>query len=93
MYEIAKQPIVLMGHIETICEERGFIPPVEVNATDFDGTVWEFDFSPEYDSVDLLLVAPRLPVTLRLRDAKGSSAEAQVTDLRCPPGWIRRFLQ
>lgn len=91
--EIAMQLIVLMAHIEGISEEQQFVSPVEVNATDLDGNEWGFEYSPEWDSADLLQIAPTLPVTLRLKDAKGKSVETQITELTLCPEWIKRFLQ
>lgn len=91
--EISVQLIALMAHVEGICEERGLVPPIDVTATDIDGNVWEFDYSPEYDWVDLLQVAPRLPITLRLIGANGDSAELLIADLNPRPEWMRPFLQ
>jgi hypothetical protein len=91
--EIAIQLIALMAHIEGISEEQQFVPPVEVNATDQDGKVWNFEYSPEWDSVDLLPVAPSLPISLRLKDANGSFVETQITDSTLRPEWLKRFLQ
>jgi hypothetical protein len=91
--EIAIQLIALMAHIEGISEERQFVPPVEVNVTDQDGKVSGFEYSPEWDGVDLLQTPPRLPVTLRMKDANGSSVETRLTDLTLRPDWIKRFLQ
>lgn len=91
--EIAVQLITLMAHIEGISEEQQFVPPVAVNVTDQDGNVWDFEYSPEWDSSDLLQVAPTLPATLRLTDASGSSVETQITELTLRPDWIKRFLQ
>jgi hypothetical protein len=91
--EIAMQLIALMAHIEGISEEQQFVSPVEVNATDKDGNEWDFEYSPEWDSAGLLQIAPTLPVTLRLKDANGKSAETQITELTLRPEWIKRFLQ
>jgi hypothetical protein len=52
-----------------------------VDATDFDGRVWNFDFNPEFDSLELLLSRRTLPITLQLRDAAGTIIEDQITDL------------
>jgi hypothetical protein len=91
--ETAIQMIALMAHIEGISEEQQLVPPVEVNATDQDGKVWAFEYSPEWDSVDLLQVVPRLPITLRLKDANGSFVETRITDSTLRPEWLKRFLQ
>ena len=91
--EIAMQLIALMAYIEGISEEQQFVPPVDVNATDQDGKVWNFEYSPEWDSVDLLQIAPISPVTLRLKDANGKSVETQIAELTLRPEWIKRFLQ
>ena len=91
--EIAIQLITLMAHIEGISAEQQFVSPVEVNVTDQDGKVWDFEYSPEWDSADLLQVAPTLPVTLRLTDAEGKSVEIDITDLTLRPEWIKRLLQ
>jgi hypothetical protein len=91
--EIAVQLITLMTHVEGISEENQLIPPIEVRATDRDGRVSDFQYSPEWDSVDILHEAPRLPVSLRLRDAKGKTIETNITDGTLRPEWIRRFLQ
>jgi hypothetical protein len=91
--EIARQLIVMMAQVEGVCEEHKLIPPIEVNATDLQGRVWGFDYSPEGDSVEVLLVAPSLPLTLRLRDAEGSTAEARISSLTLRPVWMKRFLQ
>jgi hypothetical protein len=91
--EIAMQLIALMAHIEGISDEQQFLLPIEVNATDQDGNEWDFEYSPEWDSVDLLQVAPTLPVTLRLKDANGRFVETQITELTLRPDWIKRLLQ
>lgn len=91
--EIAVQLIALMAHVEGISEENLLIPPIEVRATDRDGTQWEFEYSPEWDSVDVLYEVPKLPVLLRLTDAMGKSIETGITDLTLRPEWIARFLQ
>jgi hypothetical protein len=90
--EIAIQLIALMAHVEGIAEEQKFVPPVEVSATDLDGQIWEFEYSPEWDSVGLLHVTPRLPMTLRLKDASGNSVETRITDSTLRPEWLKRFL-
>lgn len=91
--EIAIQLITLMAHVEGISEENQLTPPIEVRATDRDGTQWEFEYSPEWDSVDILFEVPKLPVSLRLTDAMGKSVETEITDLTLRPEWIKRFLQ
>jgi hypothetical protein len=91
--EIAIQLITLMAHIEGMSAEQQFVPPVAVNATDQDGNEWDFEYSPEWDCVDLLQVAPTLPVTLRLKDANGKFVETQITELTLRPDWIKRLLQ
>jgi hypothetical protein len=91
--EIAIQLFTLMAHVEGISEENQLIPPIEVRATDRDGKVSDFEFSPEWDSVDILQTAPRLPVSLRLTDAKGKTIETDITDLTLRSEWISRFLQ
>jgi hypothetical protein len=85
--------IELIALIEGISEEQQFVPPVEVKATDQDGNAWDFEYDPERDCVNLLQIAPTLPVTLRLKDANGKSAETQITELTLRPEWIKRFLQ
>ena len=87
------QLIALMAHIEGISDEQQFLLPIEVNATDQDGNEWDFEYSPEWDSVDLLQVAPTLPVALRLKDANGRIVETQITELTLRPDWIKRLLQ
>ena len=91
--EIDMKLIALMAHIEGISDEQQFLLPIEVNATDQDGNEWDFEYSPEWDSVDLLQVAPTLPVTLRLKDANGRFVETQITELTLRPDWIKRLLQ
>lgn len=91
--EISVQLIAFMAHVEGTCQERGLVPPIDVTATDVDGNVWEFDYSPEYDWVDLSRVAPKLPITLSLIDGNGDSAEVRITDLNPRPEWMRPFLQ
>lgn|ERR1035438_4668027 len=91
--EISRQLIAFMAHVEGTCEERGLVPPIDVTATDLDGNESRFDYSPDYDWVDLLRIAPRLPITLRLIDANGDSAELRITDLNPRPEWMRPFLQ
>ena len=91
--EISRQLMALMAHVETTCEERRLVPPIEVTATDLDGNDWRFEYSPDYDWVDLLRVAPRLPITLRLIGANGDSAEVQIADLNPRPQWMKPFLQ
>ena len=91
--EIKSQLIAVMAHVETVCEERGLIPPIDVTITNFDGNEWRFDYSPDYEWVDLLPVAPRLPITLSLIDGNGDSAEVRITDLNPRPEWMRPFLQ
>ena len=87
------QLIALMAHIEGISDEQQFLLPIEVNATDQDGNEWDFEYSPEWDSVDLLQAAPRLPITLRLKDANGNSVETRITDSTLRLEWLKRFLQ
>lgn len=91
--EIAGRLVVMMAQVERVCEEHKLMPPVEVNATDPHGRVWEFDYSPEDDSVEVLLVAPSLPLTLRLRDAEGNTVEVRITSLTLPRHCMKRFLQ
>lgn len=91
--ETAIQLITLMAHVEGISEENQLIPPIEVRVIDRDNKVSDFEFSPEWDSVEILQEAPRLPVSLRLTDAKGKARETEITDLTLRPEWIRRFLQ
>jgi hypothetical protein len=91
--EIAMQLIALMAHVEGISEENQFVPPVQVNATDQEGNVSDFKYSPEWDCADLLQVAPTLPVILRLTDANGRFVETRITELTLRPDWIQRFLQ
>jgi hypothetical protein len=69
--EVANQLMALMAHIVVISEENQFAPPIEVNATDQDRNEWDFEYSPGCD-VDLMLASPKLPITLRLRDSKGT---------------------
>jgi hypothetical protein len=90
---IAIHLIALIAHVEGISEEQKFVPPVAVNVTDQDGKVWDFEYSPEWESVDILHVAPKLPVSLRLTDAKGNAIETEITDLTLRPEWIRPFLR
>jgi hypothetical protein len=91
--EIAVQLITLMAHVEQISAEQKFVPPVAVNVTDQDGKVWDFEYSPEWDSVDILHEAPRLPVSLRLTDVKGRYVETPVSELMLRSDWIKPFLQ
>ena len=35
--EIKGQLIAVMAHVETVCEERGLIAPIDVTITNFDG--------------------------------------------------------
>jgi len=60
------QQILLMGHVEEACEKRGLVPPVEVNVSDAGGYQYDFDFSPEYDVIDLPAVLIMPPVVLRM---------------------------
>lgn len=91
--EISSQLVGLVAHVERICEEHGLLPPFEISVTDACTKVREFDYSSEWKSVDLLHVALKRPITLRLRDAEGSFAELQITGLTLRPEWIHRFLQ
>ncbi len=91
--EDAVQLIALMGHVEGIAEENRFVPPVEVDAIDRDGQVWSFEYSPAWDSVDMLNVAAKLPLNLRFRDANGAMLEVDITDWTLRPEWLKRFLQ
>jgi hypothetical protein len=91
--EIVTQLIALMAHVEGACEELGFTSPVEVCATDVNGQTWQFDFDAESDSVDLLHVAPKLPITLELRDSKGNCVTRHIAHLVSQPEWKDGFLQ
>jgi hypothetical protein len=79
-----------MAHVEGICGEHKLVPPVRVNAVDQDGTVWDFEYSP--DSVGVLQAMPRLPIRLRGTDSTGRVAEMEITELTVRPDWIERFL-
>jgi hypothetical protein len=85
--------IALMAQVEGICEQHGFKPPVEITVTEGDGQVWEFDYAPERESVEILPSALRLPIILRFRDTNGRSAQVQITDFALRPEWMKRFLQ
>jgi hypothetical protein len=91
--EIAIQLIALMAHVEGISEENRFVPPIEVTVTDRDSHELEFEYSPEWDELNGMLVPPKLPVTLRLTDAEGSTVETRLTDLTLRADWIKHFLQ
>ena len=91
--EIWNQLVAMMAHIEDICEEQGFIPPVAVRVTDIAGQTWAFDYDPEWDEVDILREAPQLPITVRIQDAKGNCVERRITDLAPRPEWMKPFLQ
>jgi len=86
-YEVLLQKMVLMGHVEDISANQGLVPPVEVNVVDADGTDYDFEYSPEYESVNLPPLPGRPPLLLRLTDAKGTQMEQKLADLRLPPGW------
>ena len=51
--EIAAQQIMLMAHVEDICEKQGLVPPIEVIVVDADGNQYDFEYRPENDGVDL----------------------------------------
>lgn len=91
--EIAIQLITLMAHIEGISEENQLVPPVNVHAVDQSQLVWDFDYDSEWDSADVLPIAPKLPVDLRLVDSTGKVVETRITDLTLRPEWLKRFLQ
>jgi hypothetical protein len=65
----------LINHIWGICEELALVPPVEVKTTDVGGQPWSFNFDTEGTALNVPPVAPRLPITLRLRDSKGKCVE------------------
>ncbi len=79
---IADQIVACVMVVERICDENRLIPPVKVKAIDLNGKVWEFEFNPEWDSFELLLPPPSLPVTLHITDSAGHTLEENVTDSR-----------
>jgi hypothetical protein len=80
--------------VNGICEEMSLIAPVQVRATDADGQkFWSFDFAPASDSIRVPEVAPRLPITLRLKDSNGTRVERQITDLTIKLESLKRFHQ
>ena len=83
--EIVNQLIALVARVEGLCEDRRLIPPVEVTVIDPDGKLWRFSFCPEWDSVEVLLPPPRLPITLRLMDSNGIIVEERITELSLGP--------
>ena len=83
--KIVNQLIALVARVEGLCENRRLIPPVEVTAIDPGGKLWRFSFSPEWDSVEVLLPPPRLPITLRLMDSNGIIVEERITELSLGP--------
>lgn len=85
--EVPLQKFVLMGRVEDISKNQGLVPPVEVNVVDADGTDYDFEYSPEYESVNLPPVTGRSPLFLRLTDVKGTQVEQKLTDLKVPPEW------
>ena len=88
--QIAMQIIAFMAHVEGISEDEQLVPPVEVNATDRSGTVFDFEYSPEWDGVDLY-DAPSLPVSLRLTDATGRVIKTKITDFTLRPEWVQKL--
>ncbi len=90
---IAIELIAFMAHVEGIAEENRLVPPIEVNATDQDGRGWNFEYSPDWDSLDIVNVTPKLPLSLRLRDANGNIVETAITNLNLRPEWLKRFVQ
>ena len=91
--QIDFQLIRFMAHIEGIAEESQLDPPIRVKASDRGGTMWEFEYSPDWDSLDVLRVIPALPISVRLQDANERIAETEITDWALKPEWMKRFLQ
>ena len=60
-----------MGYVKEICEKQGLVPPAEVNVVDAGGNQYDFDYSPEYDEVDLPSVPIMLPAVLSFTDREG----------------------
>lgn len=85
--EVMLPKCVLMGHVEDISTNHGLVSPVEVKVVDADGTAYDFEYSPEYESVNLPPVPGRPPLLLRLTDAKGTHVEQKLADLGMPPEW------
>ncbi|HEX4919882.1 MAG TPA: hypothetical protein VFV92_03990 [Candidatus Bathyarchaeia archaeon] len=91
--KIVSKLIALMAQVEAICEAHRLLPPVEITARDRQGRLFNFDYDPEWDSVELLHVAPEPPITVRLGDANGTVVEVEITDFAVRPEWMKRSLQ
>ena len=79
--EAAVQLVAFLIELEKLCGEYELTPPIEVDAMDFDGRLWKFDFNPKFDSLELLLSQRTPPIILHLKDAAGTIIEEQITDL------------
>jgi hypothetical protein len=91
---MSNRMFALVLDVNGICEEMSLIAPVQVRATDADGQrFWSFKFDPANMSVKVPEVAPRLPITLRLKDSNGTRVERQITDLTIKLEPLKRFLQ
>lgn len=61
--------------------------------SDISEHVWQFDYDPEGDWVDVERVPPTLPVTVHLEDEQGNIVDAKITTFALPEKWMLPFLQ
>jgi hypothetical protein len=93
LQEIASQQILLMAHVEDICEKQSLVPPVEVDVVDASGNQYNFEYRPENDRVDMPAEPILPPVLLSFTDAEGIRVEQRLSDFAPSPEWTKPFLQ
>lgn len=87
--EVAYQIMVLMGHIEQICEDNQLEAPVEVEVTDVNGVLWQFEYEPSLAEIKVPLIPPEMPITVRIESCNGRCVERGFATLTADPEWAK----